>query len=439
MRSPQEVANTRRYAAKLIADGLTSPQIQRKTGISRSSLQRLRDAVKRASALLTTAPSAPEAAPAPGIHSWDERKNSAIVTGTVAAEREPHNPEEMVEFARIDLTKWEVERAISNLWHGQRPKDAGTIQLWHVKLYLKRRDPANVDIRVQTREVIAGMMGARARSIKKSGLAGSMFAAVANSGELHLAKKGWAAETGENYDLKIAADRFVRAHAEQAALLKPYQPEELVFRLGDDFYHGEARGTTTAGTPMGGDTRWPKVYREGGRISVVAIDTYRQIAGRVRVLINPGNHDKEQTFCLGEYLAAWYRDCRDVEVVNEPAPRKYYRWGQTLILNAHGNEEKESSYLALMASECPKDFGECAYKEVHLGHLHKQGMKHMHSTQNEDLGVIIQRMSSLSGKDLWHAQKGYGSVPGLDSFVYHREGGRIAHLTPRVLLSEVRA
>jgi hypothetical protein len=66
-------------------------------------------------------------------------------------------------------------------------------------------------------------------------------------------------------------------------------------------------------------------------------------------------------------------------------------------------------------------------------------MTHMHSTQGEDLGVIIQRMSSLSGKDLWHAQKGYGSIPGLDAFVYHREGGRIAHFTPRVLLSEVRA
>ena len=174
----------------------------------------------------------------------------------------------------------------------------------------------------------------------------------------------------------------------------------ILFPVGNDYLTIDSDSNeTSAGTPQDVDSRFAKIYREGRKILVEAIEMLRRIAP-VDVMVVPGNHDNQSMFHLGDALECWFHAHKDVKVFNEPISRKYYRFGKNLIGFCHGHLEKHDKLPNLAAQEEPALWAATTYREWHVGHTHHQSIK-------EHMGTIVRVLPSLSGTDRYHHDHGY--------------------------------
>jgi hypothetical protein len=243
----------------------------------------------------------------------------------------------------------------------------------------------------------------------------------------------WVDEVGEAYDAKRAAsvhdmavDHFI-GHAERMVGREGFA--RVLHVVGNDLLHVDnPDNTTTAGTRQDVDGRWQKGYRVAMATTVRAIDRLAGLAP-MRVVVVPGNHDRQATFMLGETLAAWYRTARAVEVVNEPRPRPLVKWGRVLLMLAHGDEEKPSAWPMLLVNRDPEAYAQAVHREVQLGHWHTSKETRYVAGDTHD-GVVVRILPSLSGTDRWHYGRGYVHGPkAAKAMLWHREHGLVAEYT----------
>jgi len=362
-----------------------------------------------------------------------------------------HTLEQLLSAASVDTDVWKVEDHIINKWDvTMKVKNLDewnvkTYQNWQVKARLKR------DVQV-VREKLVGeifqqmvqnyeppvydwMPERPVQQKEKNLLEISIF-------DLHIGKLAWGGETFENYDVKIARKRFLDSIKKLMDNASGFNYERILFPVGNDFFNTDTiLNTTTKGTPQDEDLRWQKTFRVGTRLLVDAINLLKQTGVPVDVVVIPGNHDFERSFYMGEYLEAWFKSDPTVHVNNHASPRKYYRYGNLLLGLTHGSEEKESSLPMLMATDIESKpmWSETKFHEWHLGHIHRKRTVQYDINKsrllNEDLGVVIRYLSSLTGTEEWHHKKGFvGSTKAADGFVWNYEFGLIAHLNTNLIL-----
>ncbi len=259
--------------------------------------------------------------------------------------------------------------------------------------------------------------------------------------DLHIGKLAWAGETYENYDVKIAHDRFLTSIETLLYRARSFNYKRILFPVGNDFFNSDnLNNTTTKGTPQDEDLRWQKTFKVGVRLLVDAINLLKQTGVPVDVLVIPGNHDFERTYYMGLYLEAWFNNDEMVHVNNGASPRKYYKFGKVLLGFTHGSEEKESSLPLLMATDIESKpmWSETTFHEWHIGHIHrKRKMDYTildkHKSLNEDLGVTVRYLSSLTGTEEWHHKRGFvGQIKAADAFIWNDKTGLIANLVSNI-------
>lgn len=234
--------------------------------------------------------------------------------------------------------------------------------------------------------------------------------------DLHLGKLGWKPEAGGDYDIKIAREVFFSALKELVArALKQGPVSRILFPVGNDYLTIDSdNNETTAGTPQDVDSRFAKIYREGRKILVEAIEYLRQIAP-VDVLVVAGNHDNQSMFHLGDALECWFHAHTDVKINNDPISRKYYRFGKVMICFCHGNLEKHDKLPNLAAVEEPAMWAATVWREWHTGHFHHESVK-------EHMGTNVRILPSLSGADRYHHDHGYvGAKRIAQGFLFNEE------------------
>lgn len=248
--------------------------------------------------------------------------------------------------------------------------------------------------------------------------------------DLHLGKLAWAPETGDNYDNKIAQDRFFSAVRYFITIASMFDIDEILFPFGNDFFNSDSDypyPMTTAGTPQENDLRWQKSFKTGREMIIRAVDMLSDVAP-VKLVAVPGNHDYQKIFYLGDVLDVRYENNENVIVDNLPRSRKYYKYGKNLIGLTHGrgSDVPESRLLLLMPQEVPQLWAETKYREWHCGDIHHK-KKVTVKDEEDHHGITIRYMRSLKGTDSWEYQKGYvGSLGGAEAFIWHRENGLIA-------------
>lgn len=254
--------------------------------------------------------------------------------------------------------------------------------------------------------------------------------------DLHYGKLSWNGETGEDYDTKIAKKRFVYAIKKLIQRSSGFKIKRVLFPIGNDFFNSDNRENTTShGTPQDEDLRWQKTFQSGCELIVDGINIIKQLGVPVDVLVIPGNHDFERSFYLGTFVSAWFRNDKQVNVDNRAKPRKYYQWGKVLLGFTHGKEEKENSLPMLMARD--KDskalWSETEFHEWHLGHFHRKKTKKFTILDktgyvDEEEGVIVRYLSSLTGTEEWHFLKGFvGQIKAGEAFIFNDKSGMIGH------------
>jgi len=353
---------------------------------------------------------------------------------------------QLLAATQVDLDLWKVTSHIVNKWDVTSWKRGfpETVQNWQVKARLER------DIKVVRERAIGELFHNMVqdyeppvydwtpeRPVKKEKnlLEISIF-------DLHIGKLAWGGETFENYDVKIARKRFLGSIEKLMQNASGFNYERILFPVGNDFFNSDTmENTTTKGTPQDEDLRWQKTFDVGVRLLVDAINLLKQSGVPVDVKVIPGNHDFERSYYMGSYLNAWFKDDPTVCIDNHASPRKYYRYGNLLLGLTHGSEEKEASLPLLMATdiESKPHWTDTKFHEWHLGHIHRKRTVQYDINKsrllNEDLGVTIRYLSSLTGTEEWHHKKGYvGSTKAADGFVWNHEFGLVAHLNTNLIL-----
>lgn len=342
--------------------------------------------------------------------------------------------DELLAQSKTDLELWEVERHVVNKWEvGTKNPETGAVlvePLWQIKAWLKPIKGASVakfarelleDVKADTAQ------RTRIRHKQPPAHDENSYCLEIDLFDLHLGKFAWGKETGHDYDSAIAERMARNAVADLLDQAKRYAITQILLPFGNDFFHTDGHsGATTAGTQVDHDTRFHKMFRAGRALASWMIETCAAVAP-VHIPVVPGNHDENAAFTMGVVLEAEFgRDPR-VTFDNSPRPRKYYRFGQTLLGYAHGNSEPVGKLPSFMSLEAKDDWAASTCREFHIGHLHT-GRKAEPISVNDHVGCTVRWIRSLSGTDAWHAKGGFvGNQRAAEAFVWKFSGGMRAH------------
>lgn len=337
--------------------------------------------------------------------------------------------EDALTVAHVDLDKWEVARWRPNFWETTVMVDGQpqTITNCQVRVELQRKafDPYQVanTIIEQMKQYAPHypiFIAPRAKRSRRIMLEISIP-------DLHLGKKSWSNETGENYDIHIAETLYMDAITDLLEKSANYEPELILVPLGNDFFHVDTwYGETTKGTRQDADDRAQKIFGIGLKLMVRAVDKLIEQAP-VEVLIIPGNHELLSIFHLGTALKAWYHQCSRVFVDDAPTLRKYKEYGTNLIGFVHGAKDDVPipKLPLLMAEEQKKAWARTDMREWHIAHIHKRQQK-VFNAYDVYQGVGVRNIPSLTAADLWHYRKGYVGVKrAAEAYVWDYDEGLV--------------
>lgn len=325
--------------------------------------------------------------------------------------------EEVLKFCKVDLNKWYVEKY--SIDQAANDKNGNVQFRW--KLDLKRsKEDITIEL-VNDFKKIFTSIPLKKFTYKEPNQSGKVF--EIDIADAHISKLVWPNEcNGGDYNLRLAVSEFKDTIADLVTRIQYDNVETILFPvLGDFFNSDNIAGTTTAGTPQATseDTRWQKTFTTGCNLLAEVIESLA-IDYKVEVPIIPGNHDYERSYYLGEFLRAYFRNHPNVKINNEPTQRKYFVFGQNMILYTHGNEEKITDLPMIMATERKLDWGKTKYRFIHLGHHHKQEVTENH-------GVVTRIIRALVPSDAWMTSKGYvGNIRGGQAFLYDPDLGQVA-------------
>jgi hypothetical protein len=241
-------------------------------------------------------------------------------------------------------------------------------------------------------------------------------------GDPHLGMFAWGAETGQDFDLKIAESNLVDAVDHLVALAPPSR-EALVVNLGD-FFHADnnEKRTMRSGNILDVDTRWAKVLSVGIRTMRRIIDRAMEKHRIVHVVSEIGNHDDYSAITLALCLQQFYANNPRVKVDTSPATFHWHRFGSNLIGITHGHNTKPNDLPNIMACDRKQDWGETTHRYWLTGHIH-------HDTLKEYAGCRVESFRTLAPNDAWAQASGYRSGQDMKLLVLHREHGEIMRHT----------
>jgi len=222
-------------------------------------------------------------------------------------------------------------------------------------------------------------------------------------GDAHLGMLAHEAETGANFDLKIATAELKMAISMLIDEL-PDVDRLVINDLGDFTHYENMRGETDAsGHKLDFDGRFPKMIEVYSELMRFIVDKALTKARNVDVIVNMGNHSRTNDIWMAVLLRAVYGNSGRVNVLNNGTPFIGYRMGNTLVMTHHSDLCKPAKLAHVMATDFAADWGECDYRYIDIGHIH-HGM-----VLKEHPGVLIESWNQLAAKDKWAHDGGYRS------------------------------
>lgn len=232
-----------------------------------------------------------------------------------------------------------------------------------------------------------------------------------------------------DYDLAEIEQQYVYVVKDLVEKAKGLEIEKFILPIGNDGMNSEGmRKTTTKGTPQDESAGWKETFRGYWKLMVKAID-YLKVIAPVDVIVVSGNHDYERMYYAGDVLSGWFRNDENVTVNNNNEPRKYYSYGNSMLMFTHGDNEKPAEMPLIMATEEPQMFAASKFREVHCGHFHKEMV-------NEYRGVKVRFIPSICPNDEWHKKMGYQAARTGQAYIWSKTRGLEGYLQSNVTESK---
>ena len=353
-----------------------------------------------------------------------EEDGDTLVAESISAEI--RTLADLIKFAEIDEDVWEPHKPTANIW-GDKYQIKAEFKRKVKKFEQEALESLLADIKKESPETNAPPIYLKEDIDDPHMLEIALY-------DIHFGKMAWAAETGTDYDLKIAEQVYMRAVADLVTKACPFGIDKILLPVGQDFFQiNNQQQTTAAGTPQDTDGRLAKIFEVGCRAVKWAIDYCADIAP-VEVLWVPGNHSPETSYFLCKYLEAWYHGNETVDIDCSPKTRKYRLYGTSLVGFAHGNELRKQDLPLIMAGEVPQLWAKSKHREIHVGHLHKK-KESRYMAGDTFNPVIVRIIPSLCGTDAWHYKNGYvkdDKTRAAEAYLWSKKNGYTGHFSTNV-------
>lgn len=415
-----ELNDFRQNVKKLWDKGVSQRKIAKQLGKSKSAVSRAMNWLKSHD---TEAPIIPSKQ---SIEKSFQQNTACITTKSLNIQ----TLDEALEASDVDLDVWEVDRYIINSWEvtigasakADRPE---TYTNYQVKVWLKRK----------VKEIQEAVLDELIESIRKDAPKYMPIKRIKSNDphlleiclfDHHFGLMAWNEETGNDYDLKIAKDFYLRAVENLLNQIGGHEVERILIPFGNDFFHvnDQLNATPKNKNHLDVDSRMAKIFATGEMAMLKAIDMCREIAP-VDVLWIPGNHDPETSYFLAKVLSAHHDRDVDVQVDCGPKVRKSYIYGKNFIGFAHGDCEPVKELPRIFMDEYTSDWANTKYREIHIGHIHKKKQTNFVSVDSVG-STSVRVIPSLCGTDAWHYAQGYvRKDKAAQSFLWHGEKGLV--------------
>lgn len=170
--------------------------------------------------------------------------------------------------------------------------------------------------------------------------------------------------------------------------------KRIVIPFGQDFFHNDSivNGQTTKGTVIE-KVDMARAVKESQQFIYAIVDAAIANAEDVKILYSAGNHDRSVSWLFMQVLLERYGE----QIVDDSiAYRKIITYGNNSIMVTHGDSKQATpkNLAHMFPISFPEEFANASIREVHAGHLHREG-------QADIYGVMIRRLSSGSKSDDW--------------------------------------
>lgn len=336
-----------------------------------------------------------------GKKEFEENGNTAVAT--VAGVK---NLDELVAYTGIDLDLWEPIKQKLTVWDGKTSFSAE---------FKKKVEEKRIE------EILNQFIDQAAKHAPKKWPdwkeQKGEYMLVLSAQDLHLSKLCWGKESGQDYDIKIAKKYYEESIDDLMNKVSGKKIEKVVLIVGSDFFQADTpNSTTTKGTFVDSDSRWTKAFSEGADLMTTVVE---KLSSKYQVSLVQlgGNHDLATSYYLGLYLQAWFRNNNKVTINCSPSPRKYERFGNTLVGFCHGDSIKLNDLPLVMMRENQETISQYKWLEYITGHLHQE-------RQVEIKGIKVRVSPALCPPDAWHDKNNFSfNVQTSQGLLYSRNDG----------------
>lgn len=314
----------------------------------------------------------------------------------------------LLDYLGYDHNVWEFQYITTSTWM-QHTKEQTTKQLYAVKFKVKSIIKENITLN-EALEVAINEFKEKIPKYTKKELKEKKLELDENKllecppVELHLGELSHQIDTGENYDIKIAQDRFNKIIDAIIERNKYEKCSTLLFSVGGDFFNSDNNfDTTNRGTQQYNDTRWRKLYLVGLKLMKNALIRLSNEFNRIDVQLVSGNHDLTTSFYLYIALAQAFTNSDKITFKEDYKEVQCYKFNDCMIVTTHGDRNVKRTMQSVV-NEFADIYGRTKYRELHMGHLH--------STQElkEEIGIIPRRISSPKGIGNWEYNERFGNT-----------------------------
>ena len=178
--------------------------------------------------------------------------------------------------------------------------------------------------------------------------------------------------------------------------------DKIVIPVGQDLFHNDsvAEGKTTKGTLIE-KVDMEKAVDDAETFYFNIIDAAIKNSNSVEVIYSPGNHDRTTGWMFSKILKQRYPDIVDTKIKD----RKMVWWNGCFIGITHGEKKNDSAdgLRGKFTMEFPAMFAAANIREIHTGHLHREG-------ERDEYGVQIRRVACGNMSDTWTEENGFKSI-----------------------------
>lgn len=302
----------------------------------------------------------------------------------------------------FDPELWEVMNCKNNLWHSPRPKDMGLRILYQSKLTTKPLVPA------WTEERLSKMFDSlKEKDFSPVKIVPSQYSRNGKSllvpiADLHIGLLATMQANNNEYNMEIMENLYRSTLSQIKERIMGQKFEEVIFVVGNDFLNTDnLTNTTSKGTPQDSAAFWYSLVDKAIELIMVGINSFLEVAP-VYVYNAVSNHDGQTMYGIMKVIEATYKSNMSVWVDTSPLPRKYHKFGKSLVAITH--DMKVATGLQTMTTEAKHLWSSCNKFYWFLAHLHTE-MQYQKSGMME-----MYRVPTISGYSRWSNDKAFVNI-----------------------------